>query len=108
MATKQHDGKALTVEEVLQQNGQFKGAEGLRGLYRSDEFWEGQMYGTRLYYGDGYLHRSVLGTTIKVIESLAAQLAERDKQIARLESLIAFCNEKCMGVADVAEDRTDD
>ena len=54
----------------LQESGVFKGAHGLEGLAESNEFWEQQPYGTRLYYGDGiteYLHRDVIRAAIKIL-----------------------------------------
>lgn len=62
-----------TAEDVLQREGVFKGMGGLRGLAEASEFWEGQMYGTRLYYGPGggqYLHRSVLQAAIAALDKM--------------------------------------
>ena len=53
--------------------GVFKGENGLRGLVDSQEFWDKQPYGTRLYYGDGgadYLHRDVLRAAVRCLEEL--------------------------------------
>jgi hypothetical protein len=91
---------ASTAEEKLQRAGVFVGMSGLRGLAEADEFWEGQMYGTRFYYGPGggqYLHRSVLRSAIQILDAapapaVAAQdelpqaardvLAERKRQVS--------------------------
>lgn len=58
------------VTKALSEQGVFKGFEGLIGLAECQEFWDQQMYGTRLYYGPGitqYLHRSVLRAAIKAL-----------------------------------------
>ncbi len=58
------------ITKKLAKAGVFKGFEGLEGLANAKEFWEQQMYGTRLYYGPGiadYLHHGVLETAIKLL-----------------------------------------
>jgi hypothetical protein len=63
------------VEELLTNNGVFKGAHGIEGLLSADAFWEQQPYGTRLYYGDGnadYLHRDVLRSAATLLQRLAS------------------------------------
>lgn len=60
-----------SAEQALAAEGVFKGAEGLRRLAECEAFWEGQMYGTRLYFGPGgldYLHRSVLRAAIAALD----------------------------------------
>lgn len=69
-------------EHLLDDAGVFWGHEGLRGLAESDEFWNKQTYGTRLYYGDGiadYLHRDVLRAAVRSMDALAARLAEAER-----------------------------
>src|SRR5690606_15878201 len=59
-------------EAKLANAGVFKGHHGLRGLAEADAFWDRQMYGTRLYYGDGgmdYLHRSVLRAAVELLDT---------------------------------------
>jgi len=56
--------------DTLTEQGVFKGVHGLEGLANSQEFWDQQPYGTRLYYGDGiadYLHRDVLRAAIRAL-----------------------------------------
>lgn len=70
----------------LQSKGVFKGFEGIEGLLNHDGFWEGQMYGARLYYGDGiteYLHRSVLRAAVELLNEPVPQL---ESEIARLRA----------------------
>lgn len=55
------------VKQKLTEQGVFKGHEGLVGLLNADEFWQEQPYGTRLYYGDGYLHRGVLRAAVTAL-----------------------------------------
>jgi hypothetical protein len=60
-----------TAEAALEAEGVFKGMHGLRGLLDAREFWEAQMYGTRLYYGHGgqdYLHHSVLKAAVDALD----------------------------------------
>lgn len=74
MAATTKDGR--TAEHLLAEQGVFKGHAGLRGLADSDEFWEQQPYGTRLYYGDGgldYLHRDVLRAAVRALDAEARQ-----------------------------------
>jgi hypothetical protein len=57
--------------ENLAAKGVFKGFHGLEGLVNSQEFWDKQPYGTRLYYGDeigDYLHRSILETAVEILK----------------------------------------
>lgn len=57
--------------EKLAAKGVFKGFHGLEGLVNSQEFWDNQPYGTRLYYGDGiadYLHRSILKAAVEILK----------------------------------------
>lgn len=64
-------GGEHSIQEKLSAVGVFKGHNGLEGLADADEFWEQQMYGTRLYYGPGiadYLHRHVLQAAIKLLK----------------------------------------
>lgn len=71
----------MSTEEKLAKSGLFKNIDGLRGLLNSQEFWDSQPYGTRLYYGNGisdYLHRDVLRAIIKVLDD-----AERTYQCRR-------------------------
>ena len=59
----------------------FKGHEGLRGLANAASFWVDHPHGTRLYYGDGgmdYLHRDVLMSAVRVLDTLAASAAPPD------------------------------
>ena len=63
-------GVAHIAADTLTAQGVFKGAHGLEGLANSQEFWDQQPYGTRLYYGDGiadYLHRDVLRAAIRAL-----------------------------------------
>lgn len=60
-----------TAEAALARQGVYAGMGGLRGLAEASEFWESQMYGTRLYYGPGggqYLHRSVLKAAVDALD----------------------------------------
>jgi hypothetical protein len=64
------------VTAALAAQGVFKGFRGLEGLAAADSFWEGQEYGTRLYYGDGvsdYLHRDVLRAAIRALSGQGAE-----------------------------------
>lgn len=64
----------MSTETALSKMGVFKGMEGLRGLAECDEFWDRQMYGTRLYYGNGiadYLHRGVLRAAVKALDEMS-------------------------------------
>lgn len=68
-------------EHLLAASGVFKGHEGLRGLANAASFWVDHPYGTRLYYGDGgmdYLHRDVLMSAVRVLDTLAASAAPPD------------------------------
>tara|TARA_R100000687_G_C6452865_1_gene166176 strand:+ start:5304 stop:5825 length:522 start_codon:yes stop_codon:yes gene_type:complete len=65
-------GTLASAEEKLASAGVFKGSAGLRGLVESQEFWDKQPYGTRLYYGDGiadYLHRDVLRSALSLLDA---------------------------------------
>jgi hypothetical protein len=58
------------VQNVLRKHGVFKGAHGLEGLLNAADFWNQQIYGTRLYYGPGsldYLHIDVLRAAIEAL-----------------------------------------
>ncbi len=69
---KDHESTPQNMENVLKSRGVFKGVEGLRGLAESQEFWDKQPYGTRLYYGDGVrdcLHRGVLQIAIAALDA---------------------------------------
>lgn len=67
------------VARVLAEQGVFAGHFGLEGLADADEFWEGQPYGTRLYYGPGatdYLHRGVLRSAIDALRATSTATAD--------------------------------
>lgn len=67
--------EAPTAADALSSRGVFKGAQGLEGLLKADEFWQEQECGTRLYYGSGvgqYLHRDVLLAAVEALEAKAA------------------------------------
>lgn len=67
------------IESRLRAEGVFKGAGGLEGLAESQAFWDKQMYGTRLYYGDGiadYLHVDVLRAAIRLLAKDSEALAK--------------------------------
>lgn len=69
------------VARVLAKQGVFAGHFGLEGLANADEFWEGQPYGTRLYYGPGamdYLHRGVLRSAIDALRKADSASGGRD------------------------------
>lgn len=77
-ASPKHGAQPGMAEQLLASQGVFKGAEGLRGLAESDEFWQRQQYGTRLYYEDGsnnYLHRDVLRAAVRALDASAPQEA---------------------------------
>jgi hypothetical protein len=62
----------MSAEEVLAQQGVFKGADGLRALAESEYFWDEQPYSTRLYFGPGaadYLHRDVLRAAVAALSN---------------------------------------
>lgn len=80
---------ASRINQALSQQGVFKGHDGLLGLLNADAFWEQQPYGTRLYYGDGYLHRSVLRAAV---DALAQQPCAIDTEAL---------TDKIMDVADL-------
>lgn len=66
----------MSAESVLAAQGVFKGHHGLRGLAECDEFWDGQPYSRRLYYGPGsgdYLHRGVLRAAIAALDATATE-----------------------------------
>lgn len=73
------------VEAILTKHGVFKGAHGLEGLAKASDFWDGQPYGTRLYYGDGgldYLHIGVLRTAIEALVKQAEELRQFKEHLA--------------------------
>lgn len=60
----------MSTEEKLAAAGVFKGAEGLRQFAECNEFWERQMYGTRLYFDDHhYLHRDILRAAVRILDN---------------------------------------
>jgi hypothetical protein len=83
--------KDMLVSKELERNGVFKGADGLSGLANADAFWEGQPYGTRLYFGDGvadYLHRDVLRAALRSLAELTKLRSERDELVGALEGIM--------------------
>jgi hypothetical protein len=92
------------VENKLVAAGVFAGMRGLEGFLHASEFWAGQPYGTRFYYGPGgldYLHRSVLEAAVKILsEPPQASAAEQELEHlkakyanlqARLSDVLAEC-----------------
>jgi len=70
--------QAAEQEPVAWDASVFKGSEGLRGLLDEQEFWDRQLYGTRLYYGAGgmdYLHRDVLRAAVDALARPSPQAA---------------------------------
>ncbi len=62
------------IKRILAEQGLYKGFNGLEGLAQSQDFWDKQPYGTRLYYGPGatdYLHRGCLNAAIKALKEKA-------------------------------------
>ena len=75
--------QAAEQEPVAWDASVFKGSEGLRGLLDEQEFWDRQLYGTRLYYGAGgmdYLHRDVLRAAVDALAGPSPQAAESVSQ----------------------------
>jgi len=75
----------MEAENKLAEAGVFAGHGGLRGLAECDAFWEKQPYGTRLYYGDGgydYLHRGVLRTALKILDTPNMELSNTKPAMA--------------------------
>ena len=83
------ESKDMLLIKELEQSGVFKGADGLSKLADADAFWEGQPYGTRLYFGDGvseYLHRDVLRAALRSLAELSRLRAERDEAMHLLRA----------------------
>jgi hypothetical protein len=60
----------LQVDKSLDKQDVIKGYHGLKELLDVDDFWHKQLYGTRLYYGNGvadYLHRDVLRAAVHAL-----------------------------------------
>lgn len=73
-------------EYKLTDAGAFAGQLGLRGLAECDAFWEKQLYGTRLYYGEGimdYLHRDVLRTVLTILDKPNAKVMSHAVDMAK-------------------------
>jgi len=86
--------KPCPLQEKLTKQGVFKGAHGVEGLEAADNFWEKQLYGTRLYYGDGltdYLHRDVLRAAIRALKEPTPDFEARAVEAERkLNSCLTF------------------
>lgn len=70
--------EAALREDLLEAQGVFKGAHGLRGLAECEAFWRDMPYETRLEYGPGiadYLHRDVLRAAVNALDAMAAATA---------------------------------
>ncbi|MBI4695516.1 MAG: hypothetical protein HY749_15980 [Gammaproteobacteria bacterium] len=76
---------STTVENLLTDTGVFKGAHGLEGLLKAQDFWNKQPYETRLYYGDGicdYLHRDVLSAAVRLLDEYKSSRDDHARQVA--------------------------
>lgn len=77
-------------ETELQRVGLFAGIDGLRRFAECNEFWENQMYGTRLYFEDSacYLHRSAVQAAIEALDTSAARIEALGAQLAACEPFL--------------------
>lgn len=80
---------AAPTDERLYIPGVFLGADGLRRLAESDEFWSKEPYGTRLYFGDGvadYLHRDVLRAAVSALRAQPAAATVPADELERMRA----------------------
>ena len=76
-------------EHILTKHGVFAGHTGLRDLANSDDFWRDKMYGTRLYFGNNYLHRGVLKAAVEALDSQGAVMDSAKSLYSALDNLCA-------------------
>ena len=76
-------------EHVLAKQGVFAGHTGLRNLANANVFWESQVYGTRLYFGNDYLHRDVLKSAVEALDHQGELMDSAQNLYSALDNLCA-------------------
>lgn len=95
-----HGVVPTSAESKLQAAGVFKGAEGLRQFAESQEFWDEQPYGKRLYFDSmNYLHRDIVRAVVRVLDEMdqPKPVTREDADTVSISSMCQLLNEMIDG-----------